>query len=67
MTISQVQPLTLPISEDTVSDNLLTKLAAKPIRHGSVVPVVSAATAQSIPAKPEPHTLPCTCLAQESE
>lgn len=51
--------LTLPISEDTVSDSLLTKLATKPMRQGSSVPVASAATAQTMPASPEPHTLPC--------
>lgn len=59
--------LTLPISEETVSDSLLTKLATNPIRQGSDKPVASAAMAQSIPASPDPHTLPCTCLAHLSQ
>lgn len=51
---------TLPISLDTVSESLLTKLATKPTRHSAGLPVASAHAAQTAPASPEPHTLPCT-------
>jgi len=54
----QAQRRALPISLDTVSDSLLTKLATKPTRHSAASPVASAAAAQSAPASPEPHTLP---------
>ena len=51
---------TLPISLDTVSDSLLTKLATKPMRQSAGLPVASAHAPQTAPASPEPHTLPCT-------
>ena len=57
-----LQRLAFPISDETVSDSLLTKLATKPICHGAVVPENKAVMAQSIPASPDPHTLPCTGL-----
>jgi len=54
----QAERRALPISLDTVSDSLLTKLATKPMRHSAASPVARAAAAQTAPASPEPHTLP---------